>query len=386
MPLFDSNMNRCESRPKREAEPLFTYYNTTGRPAFTVIRQTLEQWFERYPAAGAPDLAARFRSTIDSQHQSAFFELFLHELLLGLGYAIEIHPATGRPTHPDFLVTRNGERQFYLEATLALSSNAEAAEQRRIHQVYDTINRLETPELFLYVRERGVPQDNVPGARLRRELQEWLGELDLQQIRRDLADGGFDVLPTFAWSYEGWEVVIQPIPRNEICNGAPARPIGVVMGAGGPVTVDEDIKRAVELKAKKYGELNLPFVIAVNVIPDFCRQQSVMEALLGHELINFDANPPRGAGRAPDGAWVGQRGPRNRRNSAALIFSQLQAANMQINEPWFIHHPWATHPIAQDQLPFSQFAPNHGTGNLERVEGRLPGSYLLLPEPWPPND
>lgn len=386
MPLFDANIKRCENRPKREAEPIFTYYNTTGRPAFTTIRQVLEDWFQRYPAEGQVDVSARFRSTIDSQHQGAFFELFLHELLLRLGFTVEIHPAIGRPTHPDFLVSRNGARQCYLEATLALPANEEVAERRRVQQVYDTINRLQTPELFLYVRERGAPRDNVPGTRLRRELEEWLGELDLDQIRRDFVEDGFDTLPTFPWSYEGWEVAVQPIPRNEIGDEDPARPIGIVMEAGGPVTVDEDIKRAVELKAKKYGELDLPFIVAVNVIPDFCRQHSVMEALFGHELINFDANPPREAGRAPDGAWLGQRGPRNRRNSAALIFSQLQAANMQANEPWLVHHPWAAHPIAQDQLPFSQFVPNHETGNLQRVEGRLPGSFLALPEPWPPND
>src|SRR5213076_1299424 len=85
MPLFDAGINRRENRPKREAEPLFTYYNTTGRPAFATIRNVLEEWFNRYPAADQQRLAGQFRSTIDSQHQSAFFELFLYELLLRLG-------------------------------------------------------------------------------------------------------------------------------------------------------------------------------------------------------------------------------------------------------------------------------------------------------------
>lgn len=386
MPLFDADIVRGDNRPKREAESLFTYYNTTGRPAYITIRNVLEEWFNRYPAEGQQDLSARFRSTIDSQHRSAFFELYLHEVLLRLGFAVEIHPEIGRPTHTDFLVTRNGERQFYLEATLALPANNEVAEQRRIQQVYDTINRMEIPEFFLHVRERGAPQNNVPGARLRRELEEWLRALNLEQIRRDFVAGGFDAIPSFAWSYDGWEVIIQPIPRNEIRDDVPVRPVGVVMGAGGPVTVDEDIRRAIEIKAKKYGDLDLPFVIAVNVIPDFCRQHSVIEALLGHELIDFAANPPRPAGRALDGAWSGTRGPRNRRNSAALIFSQLAPESAHENEPWFVHHPWATNPLGRDRLPFSQFYPNHDTGNLQLAGGRSPGSFLALPQPWPPND
>lgn len=262
MPLFDAGIDRYENRPKREAEPLFTYYNTTGRPAFNTIRDVLEDWFNRYPAVDQHRLAGQFRSTLDSHHQSAFFELFLHELLLRLGFEVEIHPEIGRPTHPDFLVSRHGERQFYLEATLALPANEEVAEQRRIEQVRDTINRMESPNFFFLMREKGTPEDNVPGARLRRELEAWLGTLDVAQIRRDFVEGGFDAVPSFTWSYSGWDVIIQPIPKNENQDGAPARPIGAVMPAGGQVTVDQDVRRAVEMKAKKYGDLGLPFVIA----------------------------------------------------------------------------------------------------------------------------
>jgi hypothetical protein len=52
---------------------------------------------------------------------SAFFELFLHELLLRLGCNVEVHPdpGTGSSRRPDFLVTDPDGQQFFLEAVLA---------------------------------------------------------------------------------------------------------------------------------------------------------------------------------------------------------------------------------------------------------------------------
>jgi hypothetical protein len=49
-----------------------------------------------------------------------------------------------------------------------------------------------------------------------------------------------------------------------------ARPLGVVMGEAYIITTDADIREAIEQKAKKYGKLALPLVIAVNVVNEHC--------------------------------------------------------------------------------------------------------------------
>src|SRR5262249_52731893 len=105
MQLFDE-VNRVDQRSKRENEPLFDYYNCSGRRSVGALRELLESWFQRYPQTARKDLRARFRSRIDAQHQAAFFELYLHEFLRAMGFEIYVHPelCENTPTHPDFVV------------------------------------------------------------------------------------------------------------------------------------------------------------------------------------------------------------------------------------------------------------------------------------------
>ena len=89
--LYD-NIHRDYLGAARYSEPQFAYLNRSARLEANLIRALLEAWFSRYPPAEAADLRARFRSSNDLQHHSAFFELFVHELLLKLGLHPQIHP------------------------------------------------------------------------------------------------------------------------------------------------------------------------------------------------------------------------------------------------------------------------------------------------------
>lgn len=86
----------------------------------------------------------------------AFFELYVHELLLRLEYAVEVHPLSpaGEATHPDFLGFRRTEGGLFVEARVTMDqSEADAAAQARINQAYDALNRLDSPDFFLNIGE-----------------------------------------------------------------------------------------------------------------------------------------------------------------------------------------------------------------------------------------
>ena len=83
MQIFD-DIPRTETRAKNERESFFPYYNRSARPMIAAVRQLLESWFARIPADAQRDLRARLRSPIDSQHEAAFWELYLHELFSGM--------------------------------------------------------------------------------------------------------------------------------------------------------------------------------------------------------------------------------------------------------------------------------------------------------------
>src|SRR5271163_3479297 len=88
-------------------EDTFTFLNRSAKPVFATARETLEDWFQRYPSSAQLELRSRFQDTNSDRNQrSAFFELFLHETLFRQGCRIEIHPSCGINTDrkPDFLV------------------------------------------------------------------------------------------------------------------------------------------------------------------------------------------------------------------------------------------------------------------------------------------
>lgn len=390
MRLFD-DISPSERRFKKYNEPLFDYYNTSGRPSVAALRDLLESWFEQYPDPWKPELRERFRSRTDSQHQSAFFELYLHRLLRCMGFDLDRHPDVSGSTgaHPDYLVRKGNEKFFYLEGTLALPSQDESAENARVTQVYDTLNEMESPNFFLAVRVSGGPATPPPGARLRRELEKWLSTLNPDVLGSVLALEGFDGLPCFEWSHEEWDVSFFPVAKSLGIRGhGGIRPIGMIMPEEFRIVENyKAIRAALASKATKYGELDLPFVVAVNVIDDFADNIDVMNGLLGEENVAARRRPDgtieQTEGRNPNGAWFGPSGPRNRRVSAVLMLLKLTPWTLITLTPELIHNPWAKRPLPSQIWPLHQMIPNMINHRMEYKPGVTAAHFLGLLNPWP---
>ena len=160
MTLFD-NVPRDDDGPASYAEPSFTYLNRSARQDVAEVRRMLEGWFSRYPDEARMALLGNFRSPNDNHHRSAFFELFLHELLLRLDCRVEIHPepSKAKKTRPDFRVHSPTNNHFYLEAVLATDeSDEEAAARARLNTFYDAIDRMDSPNFFIGVDVKGEPK------------------------------------------------------------------------------------------------------------------------------------------------------------------------------------------------------------------------------------
>jgi len=143
MRLFDE-VERIDDSAMGFAEPEFAFLNRCSRPEWKIIREELETWFSRYPSDAQGEFLSRFRSDNNNNFRSAFFELFLHELLLNLDCSVEIHPQLGPGTtrSPDFLVQGPSRHDFYLEACLATDeSDEQTGAKARMNQVYDLLNK-----------------------------------------------------------------------------------------------------------------------------------------------------------------------------------------------------------------------------------------------------
>ena len=299
MELFDKTV-RNDRRYIQAEEPEYTFFNREAGVEFDSIRDLCEQWFSRYPAEHKNDLLHDFRAKHNHQHQGAFFELFVHELLLRLGCSVTVHPELEHTTRRvDFLAETPDGQRFYVEAVLATDDPAWRRAQR--------VSRIR-------------PQD---------------------AIRRKLKD-----------------------------------------------------------KAKRYGKLNHPYIIALNTLGPFANGESMMEALFGDELII--AHPTLDGGFVhvpelrPNGLWHNHYSPdtgsvSNTRVSAVLIADQMSPGNVASSPHSsthgycprlrLYHNPWAEHKYSSILTRLPQACPRDG--QMVMFEGEALPDIFGLPLEWP---
>jgi hypothetical protein len=390
MKLFDQ-FQRTDYETARYAESLFTYMNRTARDEFEEVRKKLETWFSHYPVSEQIEMRARFRSDTNAQHQSAFFELLLHEVLRVLGCEITPHPTLPNvPRTPDFLVEPLDGPPFYIEAVLATNESAdEAAAQARINIVYDVVDRkVDSSNLFLWIDVEGAPESPPSANRIASFLNKRLAKLDPDEVAILYETEGMASVPSWRYEHDGWILNFQPIPKKpEARNKKGARPIGAQSTGVRWVDHRTPIRDAIKKKASRYGKLELPYVIAVNAL-EFVDEIDIMEALFGKEqfTISFSQSHPlervdTQMSRVPDGAWTSYTGPRNTRISAVLLATKLSPWHLSRGKVCLYHNPWAQKPYSSilTRLPQAVLKGNR----MKNIDGESIGSILGLPNSWP---
>jgi hypothetical protein len=386
--LFD-DFERTELRPSFKTEPSFVYINQTGRTVFARVRVLMEDWFSHYPAAGQIELRNRFRSSEDRIHRSAFFELALHELFFQLRCQVVIHPfeqITDGAKSPDYEVTDPEGESSYVEARLTYGESIhEEKTQALIDTVLDGINRkLKSNDFFIGIEMEGAPK-TAPS------IEKIVGFLkgQLRGLDPDDPELASDNGPTWPYEHDGWHVGFFPIPKLEEARGEPTdQVIGLQSTGVRPVDDRTSIKRAIIKKATRYGELNKPYIIAVNVLGGYAEEKDVVDALFGQEQVTVwfsKANPGEPTRsqltRARDGAWIGPKGLINSRVSGVLIFHHLNFYTIPRARVCLYHHPKAQRPYSSvlTRLPQAIVRDNR----LVRIEGMSLHEVFNLPEAWP---
>jgi hypothetical protein len=361
MQLFDE-IERTDVGPATHTEDSYTYYNRSGRVGIVRIRELLQSWFDRYPETEEEELAARFRADFDS----AFFELFLHELLLRLGIEVIPHPTLDNEvaTRPDFGL-RGESSAAYLEARVARDESDERRRKRKVLGIiYDQINSLSIPDYFLRIVDVELISGNQPSmSRLGQELVAWIDTLDYGALRRRQPDlESLDELPTWTFADDAVRVEISACPVSESRRGASDhRPIGIYPFESRWGGSDASLRRALERKGTKFGSLNSPFIIAVNSLSSWGFDRiDHMQALFGTEQILVERGGPEPQMvRAPNGFWYGPNGPQHTRVSGAL-FCQVGPWNVHSASLCLYHNPWAQFAYEGELTQLPQAIPRNG--------------------------
>jgi len=371
-------------------EPKWNYLNRCARLECERIRNLLEQWFKNFPSKAQDDLRKRFQSKKDQHHLSAFFELYLHELLSKSGFSVEIHPVMrNKSTHPDFKVLKDGKPLFYLEVKVVSLSDEDISAKARENQVYKVLNRIKSPNSFIGVKVQGTPVTNPPGAKMRRFLECKLSNLDLNTIAKQSEQDGFEALPQWEWKHDDWQVIFFPIPKKLKAQAKlDVRPIGLQMYNPKLTIPHIGIKQAIQDKAIKYGELDLPYIVAINIMKEFGGDDiDISNALFGEEQVAliFRRNELIGKQfrRKPNGAWYGPNGPQNKRVSAVLIAVGLTPWEIAKITPVLWHNPWARNPLPLRIWRLPQVILNKKSAQLRKKRGKKAWQILGLYPDWP---
>lgn len=386
--MIFQDIPRTDSRNKQYSESDYEYLNRSDRDESECIRCTLNAWFKKYPDNEKQDLIARIKSRDNYQHYSATFELYLHELLLNLGYEIDVHPQTNncKNTCPDFLVTDSEGFQFYIEAVQSSDINKhERSGENRLNVVFDSINKITSYNYFLEIDYEDLPPSSPSGKKLRTELEKWLNSLDYNEACSNLKDDDFSKLPKYTFTHEGWKALFTAIPRSAEKRETPLdNVIGMLSPGARWLSTWETIRDTLVAKGKHYGALDLPLIIAVNANVFHLDRISIMEALFGQEQFIFNRNTKTEGPemrRSPNGLWQGPKGIRYKRISGILIGFGIKPWTFGVREMTLYKNPWAYNALKGRvfSMPFAEA----DEGKMKWHEGTHPKDILKLQPCYP---
>jgi hypothetical protein len=382
--LFDEQ-DRSDPAPCREGEDSYSFLNRVDTPYWAQVRNLLEDFFARYPAEHAGSLRGDFRSRLPGRHYAAWWELYLHELFLRLGYEITIHPAIeGTERKPDFGLRRDGS-ELLVEASVVFSgiSGSEEETGAAPSWMLAAFEAVENSSFFVSIHEitaRG--EEQLKQTEIASPTEEWLAGLDPDQVTSEYEEEGR--FPVLHIERRGWAVELEAWPVKPEARGRPGhRVLGSGPAMGGAVDDVSQLESKLKAKAGRYGRPEVPYVIAVLSLSGFMERIDIAQALFGREATVI--SDPDDAGRLirqPNGFWFRGTGPINTRVSAVLMGVGLQAWSLTRIAPELWVNPWAENSLAEG-WPFAV----HTTLETGEVvsEEKDPALTALfdLPEGWP---
>jgi hypothetical protein len=377
MPLFD-DIERINTAVPRAGESRFSYLNASARPAAAEVREFLTRSVALYPEAGRSDLIARLRS-IDTTFDSAVFELIIYQLLVRSGHEIlAIEPAIpGTAKRPDFLVAAPDGTELIVECVVANGRSEQAiAADRRLSAALEVIAETASPQHLLSVHIEGAAQAVITTRRLRRVLAAWIESLPA-------GPAGAEAEP-FIYEEHGLTLNVSVSVERQRPSEVGDRSVAAIHYPIRAAQPGEDLRGSLNKKARRYGDLGKPYIIAVGDVGAFNGERHLMDALLGSPAIAFNPNVAGGEPRqvrAQDGVWTNGRRPRKRGVSGVLYLAGADAWR-----PWgrsirFVTNPWAAYPLDESSLTVPKLLPHDG--EFRKIEGEEGPGLLGLAKDWP---
>jgi hypothetical protein len=380
MTLFD-DISRTDESLKSPNISIFRYLNISARPEIGRIRAIIEDWYTRYPdVEDKRELRNRFKSNDDYMHYGAFYELFNFELFTKLGFRLTIHPDIPESTkHPDFLASKKGEDEFYVESTICSPSLEEQNQYKLLEDVINKIDQLNIFDYQLYFEYTIPPKTPISKKKLEREISEKLELLKTQGSHIPRISDDFTKAPIIKLNIENFAFSLTVFQKELSDNkNTIKRNIFMRMGPAYKITSDQALRSTITGKAKKYKNLDKPFLLSIDYLDHknielddfdignalFGSEQAVYTLDSKHSIKDVDLR------RKLNGALFTTQGPIYQRLSAVMFSSNITSSNFEVRTPeiWFL--PYPNLPLVQNSFSLPRRIPNINKGEMTEVEGK----------------
>ncbi|WP_237542738.1 MULTISPECIES: hypothetical protein [unclassified Streptomyces] len=373
------SQHQTDSAPKRASESNAEFFERVAGPFWDQVRNVINEWWSHFPPDDPSGLLSRLRDrNSDVNVFSALWELYLHEMLIRSNCTVKIEQEIGKgDSRPDFLVTRGDER-FAIEARWTAERLGGTGDSIP-PQVKDAIDCIPSPNFSVSYKVEAVGLTTPSQKRLKNELPRWLASLD-----PDLVTAEYEQkipLPRYVWREAGWGLTFEAIPRSPERRGNPAsRTISIHPS----VWVADDSRRvfeAVKNKGGKYGDLDLPFIVAIGNAALFHEDEDIESALYGTS-VEYEQHTEPTFARNSDGYWIAAQARTHSRVSGVLVVDNPAPWT------WTKKIPVLWQSAASGSLP-APVLPSWETAKLvdnhvERQPATRPVHTALgLPERWP---
>lgn len=349
--LFDDK-KRINMEYAKNHHNIYIFYDESNLEEMSGVRNILNEWFDNYPSSEQIELKRRFKTEFDS----AFYELFLHELFSKQGFKLQVHPILPDTTNrPDFLVSKDNF-EFYLEAKVATDvSNEEKSIKNKRDTVIDELNKINSPNFWLMPEEIIFKSNRQPSLKKAiKDIEKQLELFDVDEVTREFESSNYLVLPKIMYKDSDLEIIFfiapkSPNKRNEL-NVRPIASEPIFSFIGGS---QESIKSAIKEKVSRYGNVDKPYIICVNSLSlKGTENNDVYNALFGYGNLPINQNINKIAPKGNDGMFIGFNGWKNTRISAILI-TTVFTSNLNVAKHWLVKHPMAKNKLDLEKLDLS---------------------------------
>ncbi|WOI53324.1 hypothetical protein [Parvularcula sp. LCG005] len=360
----------------------YDYLRCSTRIEAVAMRSKVEEWVSHLPEEHVEALVNRIRSGDNDQFDSAIFELAVHEAFSQQGCKLlEIEAEVKNGRRPDYLFEDPRGKKFYVEAKNIYGvSKSEQARAKLRNEILDHINKITTKNIFLIVHFDDLPDHAIQYNRMKNEIENWLSQLQ-EDASRDF-HLETDAEKKYIFRSQKFEMTVKAVESSNATTSD--RSVGAVTGNAAWVAPQIPIRNAIKKKSNKFGNLDYPLIIAVNILDWAADFEDVVSALFGQMSVSINVNTLEYEHfRNRDGAWRGVAGLEGSRCSAIFCVFHMEMSNIGSRKACLIHHPQPRNEISTEVFEFPQFIVDRN--ELKELPGKALHEILGLAKNWPQN-